>query len=148
MSESASKVGVTAEENGSPITDAKEAGKVMTGQVQEAGREMGQRAKDRVREEIDRRSRDAGSQVRSVADSLRQAGDDLRKDGNPAVAKVADTAAQRIDGVASYLTESDADALLRDLDTLARRQPALVIAGAFALGVLGARFLKASGPRS
>jgi hypothetical protein len=149
MSESASRVGVTAEENnGSPINEAKEAGKAMTGQVQEAGREMGQRAKDRVREEIDRRSSDAGSQVRSVADGLRQAGTDLRKEGNPAVAKVADTAAEKIDGVASYLTESDTDALLRDLDTLARRQPALVIAGAFALGVLGARFLKASSPRS
>ena len=80
---------------------------------------MGQRAKDRVREEIDRRSTDAGSQVRSVADGLRQASTDLRKEGNPAVAKVADTAAEKIDGVASYLTSSDADALLRDLDTLA-----------------------------
>jgi hypothetical protein len=149
MSESASRVGVTAEENnGSPIADAKEAGRAMTGQVQEAGREMGQRAKDRVREEIDRRSSDAGSQVRSVADGLRQAGNDLRKEGNPAVAKVADTAAEKIDGVASYLTESDAEALLRDLDTLARRQPALVIAGAFALGIVGARFIKASSPRS
>jgi hypothetical protein len=148
MSESANSVSVTAEENdGSPIAEAKEAGKAMTGQVQEAGREMGQRAKDRVREEIDRRSTDAGSQVRSVADGLRQAGTDLRKEGNPSVAKVADTAAERIDGVASYLTSSDADALLRDLDTLARRQPALVIAGAFALGILGARFLKASSPR-
>jgi hypothetical protein len=147
MSESASKVGVTTEENdGSPMQEAKEAGKAVTGQVQEAGREMGKRAKDRVREEIDRRSSDAGSQVRSVADSLRHAGTDLRKEGNPAVAKVADSAAEKIDGVASYLTEADADALLRDLDALARRQPMLVIAGAFVLGMLGARFLKASSP--
>ena len=120
----------------------------MSGQVQEAGREIGQRAKDRVRQEIDRRSNDAGSQVRSVADGLRQAGIDLRKEGNPGIANVADTAAQRIDGVASYLTSSDADALLRDLDALARRQPALVVAGAFVLGLLGARFLKASSPGS
>jgi hypothetical protein len=145
MSESASSVGVTAEENnGSPLTEAKEAGKEMSGQVQEAGREIGKRAKDRVRQEIDRRATDAGSQVRSVADGLRQAGEDLRKEGNPSIANVADTAAEKIDGVASYLTESDADALLRDLDALARRQPMLVIAGAFVLGILGARFLKAS----
>ncbi|MDP9243175.1 MAG: hypothetical protein M3O84_08390 [Actinomycetota bacterium] len=147
MSESASKVGVTAEEsNGSPVQEAKEAGRAVSGQVQEAGREMGKRAKDRVREEIDRRSSDAGSQVKSVAESLRQAGTDLRKEGNPAVAKVADTAAEKIDGVAVYLTTSDADALLRDLDALARRQPMLVVAGAFVLGILGARFLKASSP--
>jgi hypothetical protein len=148
MSESASNVGVTAEENnGSPLTEAKEAGKEMSGQVQEAGREIGKRAKDRVRQEIDRRSTDAGSQVRSVADGFRQAGEDLRKEGNPSIANVADTAADRIDGVASYLTESDADRLLRDLDALSRRQPLLVIAGAFVLGVVGARFLKASSPR-
>jgi hypothetical protein len=147
MSESASKVGVSAEENhGSPMEEAKEAGRAMSGQVQEAGREMGKRAKDRVREEIDRRSSDAGSQVKSVAEGLRQAGTDLRKEGNPAVAKVADTAAEKIDGVAVYLTTSDADALLRDLDALARRQPMLVVAGAFVLGILGARFLKASSP--
>jgi hypothetical protein len=148
MSESAGTVSVTPEENnGSPLTDAKEAGRVMSGQAQEAGREIGKRAKDRVRQEVDRRSTDAGSQVRSVADGLRQAGIDLRKEGNPSIAGVAETAADRIDGVASYLTESDADALLRDLDALARRQPLLVIAGAFILGVLGARFLKASSPR-
>ena len=147
MSESASTVGVNAEDNnGSPLTDAKEAGRAMSGQVQEAGKEIGKRAKDRVRQEIDRRSTDAGSQVRSVADGLRQAGQDLRKEGNPSIANVADTAAERVDGVASYLTQSDADRLLRDLDTLARRQPALVIAGAFVLGLLGARFLKASNP--
>src|SRR5438876_5650683 len=147
MSESASRVGATVEENnGSPVREAKEAGKAVTGQVQEAGREIGQRAKDRVRQEIDRRSSDAGSQVRSVAEGLRQAGADLRKEGNPAIAGVADTAAEKIDGVASYLTESDADALLRDLDALARRQPMLVIAGAFVLGVVGARFIKASSP--
>jgi IMP dehydrogenase/GMP reductase len=148
MSESASTVGVTPEENnGSPLTDAKEASKAMSGQVQEAGREIGKRAKDRVRQEIDRRSSDAGSQVRSVADGLRQASADLRKEGNPSIAGVADTAADKIDGVATYLTESDADRLLRDLDTLARRQPYLVTAGAFVLGILGARFLKASSPR-
>ena len=46
MSESASSVGVTAEEsNGSPLKDAKDAGKAVTGQVQEAGREIGKRAK-------------------------------------------------------------------------------------------------------
>jgi IMP dehydrogenase/GMP reductase len=148
MSESASTVGVTPEENnGSPLTEAKEAGKQMTGQVQEASKEIGKRAKDRVRQEIDRRATDAGSQVRSVADGLRQASADLRKEGNPSIAGVAETAADRIDGVATYLTESDADRLLRDLDALARRQPYLVIAGAFVLGVFGARFLKASSPR-
>jgi hypothetical protein len=149
MSESASKVGTTAEENnGSPVTEAKEAGKAVSDHVQDAGREIGQRAKDRVRQEIDRRSTDAGSQVRSVAESLRQAGTDLRKEGNPAVAKVADTAADRVEGVAAYLSRSDADQLMRDLDALARRQPLLVISAAFVLGALGARFVKSSSSRS
>jgi hypothetical protein len=34
------------------------------------------------------------------------------------------------------------------VENLARRQPALVFAGAFALGLVGARFLKSSDPGS
>jgi hypothetical protein len=36
--------------------------------------------------------------------------------------------------------------MARDVENLARRQPALVFAGAFALGVVAARFLKSSAP--
>ena len=59
---------------------------------------------------------------------------------------VADTVARQIDRVADYLRMSDGRTIARDLESLARRQPALVFAGAFALGVVAARFFKSSTP--
>ena len=38
------------------------------------------------------------------------------------------------------------DLIVRDLQDFARREPALVLGGAFALGFLAARFLKVGGP--
>ncbi len=44
-----------------------------------------------------------------------------------------------------YLKDAKAGDLLHDAEALARRQPALFLGGAFALGLIAARFLKSSG---
>ena len=61
-------------------------------------------------------------------------------------ADVADNFAQQMDRAADYLRQSDGRTIARDLEGLARRQPALVFAGAFVLGVVAARFFKSSTP--
>jgi hypothetical protein len=52
-----------------------------------------------------------------------------------------------VERVTGYLRGRDVPALLRDLEGLARRQPALFLGGSVALGALGARFLLSSGER-
>jgi hypothetical protein len=47
-------------------------------------------------------------------------------------------------GISDYLKTAKASDLLHDAETLARRQPALFIGGAFAVGLIAARFLKSS----
>jgi hypothetical protein len=42
--------------------------------------------------------------------------------------------------------DADGRTIARDVENLARRQPALVFAGAFAIGLVAARFLKSSEP--
>jgi hypothetical protein len=64
------------------------------------------------------------------------------------VAQVAEQAAERVERVSGYLREKDIDQLVREAEDFARRQPALFLGGAFALGVLGARFLKSSGKQA
>ena len=59
---------------------------------------------------------------------------------------MADNVARQIDRVADYLRDSDGQTIARDIESLARRQPALVFAGAFAIGVLAARFFRSSAP--
>ena len=50
-------------------------------------------------------------------------------------------------GSASYLSESDADRILGDIEDFGRRQPWVVIGGGIALGLVASRFLKASSSR-
>jgi hypothetical protein len=104
-------------------------------------------ARDRVRSELDRRSTEAGDQLSSVAQVMRRTGDELRSQGNEPHGKVADAAAERMDQVGGYLQRADADAILSDVEELARRQPLVVVAGGLALGLAAARFLKASSDR-
>jgi hypothetical protein len=104
-------------------------------------------AQDRVKGELDRRSTSAGEQMRSVADVMRHTSQELRSRGNEPHAKLADTAADRMDRVGGYLANADADQILADVEDLARRQPLVAAAGGLILGLAAARFLKASGDR-
>jgi gas vesicle protein len=128
--------------------DAKEQAKQkageVTGQAQEKAQEAAGQAKSRARDEIDRRSTEAGEQVSSTAGDLRSVSEQLREQGKDTPAKLADQAADRVEQVGGYLKDADSDRILSDVEDLARRQPWLVVAGGVALGFAAARFLKAS----
>jgi hypothetical protein len=113
-------------------------------QAKEKAQEAAGEAKGRVREQVDQRSTDAGQQVASTAGDLRSVGEELRKQGKDTPAKLAEQAAERTERLGSYLTESDADRILGDVEDFARRQPWAVVAGGLALGFAASRFLKAS----
>ena len=115
--------------------------------LQEGAREAAGQARGRLREQVDTRSTDAGQQVRSVADALRRTGEELRGQQKEGPAKVVEQGADRAQRLGAYLEESDADRILRDLEDFGRRQPFVVAAGAFLLGVAASRFLKASSSR-
>ena len=113
-------------------------------QAKEKAQEAASEAKGRVREQVDQRSTEAGKQVSSTACDLRSVGDELRKQGKDTPAKLAEQAADRTERLGSYLTESDADRILGDVEDFARKQPWAVVAGGLALGFVASRFLKAS----
>lgn len=123
------------------VTDqAKEKAQEAAGKAQEAA---GQ-AKGRVREQVDQRSTEAGEKVSSTAGDLRSVSQQLREQGQEAPAKLAEQAADRTERLGSYLTESDADRILGDVEDFARKQPWAVVAGGIALGFAASRLLKAS----
>jgi ElaB/YqjD/DUF883 family membrane-anchored ribosome-binding protein len=113
-------------------------------QAKEKAQQAAGEAKGRVREQVDQRSTEAGQQVSSTASDLRSVGEQLREQGKETPAKLAEQAAERTERLGSYLTESDADRILGDVEDFARKQPWAVVAGGIALGFAASRFLKAS----
>jgi ElaB/YqjD/DUF883 family membrane-anchored ribosome-binding protein len=89
----------------------------------------------------------------SVADGLKQVGETLRDSGeeNPITeftAKYGDSLAQQIEKIGGYFESKDVRAMASDIESFARRNPAVFIGAAFGLGFLAARFLKSSPKQS
>jgi hypothetical protein len=88
----------------------------------------------------------------SVADSVRRMGQELGRSDDKvglasATARYTDTAARKLDDVANYFESTDLTNMMNDVKDFARNNPAVFLGGAFAAGVLLARFLKSSAER-
>jgi hypothetical protein len=123
---------------------AKDKAQEVAGQAQEKAQEAAGQARDQIRTQIDDRSTQAGRQVSTHAGDLRSVGQSLREQGKDQPAKLADQAADRLERAGSWLTESDADRILGDVEDFARKNPWAVMAGGIALGFAASRMLKAS----
>jgi hypothetical protein len=116
----------------------------VAGQAQEKAQQAAGRARDQVRSQIDQRSTDAGRKVSEQGGDLRAVGDQLRQQGKEGPAKLADQAAHHVERAGTWLSESDADRILHDVEDAARKNSWAVVAGGLALGFVASRFLKAS----
>jgi hypothetical protein len=130
----------SAQDDGSAVEQAADHAREQAGQV-------GERIQQTAREQIDQRSTQAGEKVSSLASDLRNVGDRLRIDGNEGGARIADQVAERAERAGSYLNDADGTRILSDVEDLGRRQPWLVLAGGIGVGLVAARFLKASSAR-
>jgi hypothetical protein len=80
----------------------------------------------------------------TVAEAVRQTSQQLRSQQHDTIANYIDQAAQQLEQFSTRLREKDVGELMRDAQQFARRRPAVFVTSAFALGLLGARFLKSS----
>jgi hypothetical protein len=89
----------------------------------------------------DERKQRAAEQVGGIAEALRSASRSLARSQIPTAARYTDRAAEQIEEVARALRERRWGELVEDVEQVARRQPALFVAGAVAIGFLIGRFL-------
>jgi hypothetical protein len=132
---------------GTATDQAREKAHEVGTQAKEKTQEAGAQARTRVRDEVDRRSTDAGQQAGSAAQALREASGKLREDGNEPVAKGLEQVADRIDRAGGWLRDADGDRILRDVEDFGRRNSLAVMAGGLAIGFAASRLLKASSRR-
>lgn len=104
--------------------------------------EIKDKAKGVVIDQIDRRTTDVGNVVGGHVENLRSIGDSLRNQGQESTARLVDMAADRLNQVSAYLTQTDGDRIVHDLENVARAQPLITAAAGLVFGVTAARLLK------
>src|SRR3954468_19613870 len=126
------------------VGEAQEKAQEVAGEGQGKTRDAAGKTQETVRRQDEPRTSQAGEQVTGTAQDLRSVGEELRKQGKDTPAKLADRAAEQTEKVGSYMKEKGPDEMLHDVEDIGRQRPWAVLAGGVALGVVGARFLKAS----
>lgn len=112
---------------------------------QQAGESIGhltERATDLGFKQADTRREQVAHGLEELAGGIRRVSSEMESE-QPAVATVAQTAAEQTDRIARYLQETDARELIHNVENVARRQPLLFLGGAFLLGLAASRVLKA-----
>jgi hypothetical protein len=110
-------------------------------------------AAEKAAEKLDEQKAVVTSGLASVAGSLKQVGESLRETEEQTgvteiTAKYGDRLAGQIEQISNYFEKNDLRGIVSDVEGFARKNPAVFIGGAFALGILAARFLKSSTPSS
>ena len=109
--------------------------------LQEAAGSVADSAGQAAEKQASRAMIQASESLDQVAQALRDTGNQMRQD-RPELANLADTGAERIDQLSSYVREHDVRGVIDDAEQVARRQPAVLIAGGLALGLILGRVLR------
>jgi hypothetical protein len=99
--------------------------------------------------QIDRGKDSATNELSQVVNAVRQLGQTLSSgEANGPIARFtaqySDKAADSLERLTNYIRTQDPQRLLNDVQNFGRRQPALLLGGAFLLGFAGARLIKSS----
>lgn len=83
----------------------------------------------------------------SVAAALRKTSEELEGQDTGPVGGYVNKAANFLSDISHHVRQNDVDQLLHQVEGFARREPAIALGSAFAIGVIAARFLKSSNQR-
>jgi len=99
-------------------------------------------AKSQARNTYEKQKNRALDEIGTLASALRRTGDSL--DSNSISSTVVDRAAGTLESLGRGLQGKDLDTLVRDAESFGRRNPAVFLGVAAALGFVAARFVKSS----
>jgi gas vesicle protein len=119
-------------------------------EVKSRAREAVSQAKERAGEKIESRISEsktkAAETLSGVASTLLSSSQQLRENNQDGAGRAMERAAEGVERFASYLQQTNVDDVVGQVQEFARRQPAAFIGGAFALGFIASRFIKAKSP--
>jgi len=113
-------------------------------QVQQQTTGLVQQVRQQATSQLSSQKDRASQGLTSVAQVINQTGRQLRQQDQGAASQYTDRAAEQIERFANYLQQKDVEEIIYDVEQFARRRPNVFLGAAFALGMLGSRFLKSS----
>ena len=113
-------------------------------QVVDQARQSFRQARDSAGSSLKESRQQAADRIGGFANAVRGTSERLRSDDQNRVADLTDSLADQVERLSSYMRDRDLADFRRDAENFARRQPAVAVGIALALGLLGARFLKSS----
>ena len=108
--------------------------------------ELIDQARDGIKTQVLERKKHFVGELDSVSQTLRQTGERLHEENHGVAGQYVEMAADQMQRVSGYLQARNPDQLVGEVESFARRQSGLFLAGAFGLGFLATRFLKSSHP--
>ncbi len=127
-------------------SSVRERARELVSDAKETGHELVDRAGERARSGIENTKHKAARELDSVANALRGCGGELGTQEDSMLAPYVERVADQVGRVANLLETRTVDDMAHDVESFARRNPALFLGGCFAVGMLAARFLKSSKP--
>jgi hypothetical protein len=121
-------------------------GTELIGQAQDQAMKLVDTARQQATSQIGAQQERVAGTLNTVATALHDASREMRKQDETAIAEYVDTAASQVEHFATMLREQDLEQLMNTTAQFARRQPALFLGAAFALGFAATRFIKSSAP--
>jgi hypothetical protein len=115
--------------------------------VREAAKDAADLSKSFMIRQVNERTTQLGVRVESVAHDLRSASTQLRSFSAGPIADYVERGAAVVERVGRYLEQADTDRLVDDFESMTRKRPLAVAAGAAALGFAASRLLKTAGTR-
>lgn len=135
--------------NGASLKDqVKEQGTALLNQTKEVTGQALDTAKNQVKSQLSTQKNRAADGLDSAVRALEGTKEQFRQNDLDFIAGYADNITDQIRQLTGYLHDKDIDDLMRDVESFARRNPAVFIGGAFLLGIAAARFLKSSSKAS
>lgn len=127
-------------------------------EVKTSAGEAFDQAKEKVGQVADQAQKTAKSQlanrkdqvvdgIDSVVAALRLTGEQLEGQDAGPVGSYVSKAANALGNISQHVRDRNVDQLLHEVEGFARREPAIALGAAFAIGVIAARFLKSSNQR-
>jgi len=115
-------------------------------QAKEKAGDLAQQARDQIVSQLTTQKDQVAGTLDTMALAFMQTGQQLRDQGQGAVSNCVEQVAGIGDQLSSYLRQRDINQLVGEVEDFGRRQPALFLGTAFAIGFFAVRFLKSSTP--